>query len=276
MDFSLLTLVSDVANITSSDSFLGAGTYRWMSPELFHPEKFGLKDARPTKSSDCYSFGMVMYEVLSGRVPFSKCPSISVVVKVLNGERPARPQGEKGMWFDDDIWSVVEHLWRPNPGDRPKIEDVLHLLEEVSNSWTISPPQVIPGSFTVSQPKWDPDSSTEGIPATEYTESISEETRDEGEASSAIQIGQAVLVDGANWVARWAPSEISFQTVFKWMDNQKQKALSAVCIFFFVFFFSFPCSFFSLLFFSCPYSQPLLHLIGLILFFSFPRLGCTL
>ena len=87
-----------------------------------------------------------------------------------------------------------------------------------------------------------------------------------------------LLIDGANSMARWAPSEISFQAVFKWMDNQKQKALSAVCVFFFVFFFSFFCSLFLFLFFSCPYSRSLL-LIGLMLYFSpfsFTRLECTL
>ena len=92
------------------------------------------------------------------------------------------------MRFDDDIWSVVEHLWMTNPRDRPRIKDVLHLLEEASNAWTLSPPQVIAGLPTVSQSERDPDSSPEGGPTIEYTEPIPGETRDEGEASSAIQM----------------------------------------------------------------------------------------
>jgi len=39
------------------------GTFEWMSPELLDPEKFGMKDRRPTKQSDCYALGMVIYEV---------------------------------------------------------------------------------------------------------------------------------------------------------------------------------------------------------------------
>jgi len=39
------------------------GTFEWMSPELLDPEKFGMKDYRPTKQSDCYALGMVVYEV---------------------------------------------------------------------------------------------------------------------------------------------------------------------------------------------------------------------
>ena len=44
------------------------GSKRWMSPELLSPEKFKLTDARPTKPSDCYALGMVIYEVCSHQV----------------------------------------------------------------------------------------------------------------------------------------------------------------------------------------------------------------
>ena len=47
-------------------SFTGGGTRRWMSPELLDPERFGMPESennRPTKQSDCYALGMVIYEV---------------------------------------------------------------------------------------------------------------------------------------------------------------------------------------------------------------------
>jgi len=47
-------------------SFTVGGTRRWMSPELLDPEKFGVpesEDNRPTRQSDCYALGMVIYEV---------------------------------------------------------------------------------------------------------------------------------------------------------------------------------------------------------------------
>ena len=34
-----------------------------MSPELLDPDQFGITDSRPTKQSDCYALGMVVYEV---------------------------------------------------------------------------------------------------------------------------------------------------------------------------------------------------------------------
>ena len=35
----------------------------WMSPELLWPEEFDLKDAKPTKESDVYALGILIYEV---------------------------------------------------------------------------------------------------------------------------------------------------------------------------------------------------------------------
>jgi len=47
-------------------SHTGGGTRRWMSPELLDPERFGIPESegnRPTRQSDCYALGMVIYEV---------------------------------------------------------------------------------------------------------------------------------------------------------------------------------------------------------------------
>jgi len=57
------------ASLISNDtlmSFTGGGTRRWTSPELLDPDRFGMpesEDNRPTRQSDCYALGMVIYEV---------------------------------------------------------------------------------------------------------------------------------------------------------------------------------------------------------------------
>ena len=107
-----------------------------MGPELFYPEDFGLKDCRRTKYSDCYALGMVIYEVLSGQVPFPRYGTPAVIAKVGRGERPERLDGAEGRWFTDVVWRVLERCWAPKRDDRPSIEDVLRSLEEASRSWT--------------------------------------------------------------------------------------------------------------------------------------------
>ena len=55
-------------------SFTAGGTHRWMSPELLDPELFGIPQSegdRPTRQSDCYALGMVIYEVRVRGSPFA-------------------------------------------------------------------------------------------------------------------------------------------------------------------------------------------------------------
>ena len=64
-DFGLMSIALDpeTTDITSSTGGAAKGTYRWMSPELFYPKEFNLLKFQLTKESDCYAFGMVIYEV---------------------------------------------------------------------------------------------------------------------------------------------------------------------------------------------------------------------
>jgi hypothetical protein len=58
-----IVLGPETADITTSTDGGTKGTYRWMGPELFYPDDFGLPKFQLTKESDCYAFGMVIYEV---------------------------------------------------------------------------------------------------------------------------------------------------------------------------------------------------------------------
>jgi len=98
-----------------------------MSPERIVPQEFGLKDGRPTESSDCYSLGMVIYETISGKPPFHEHRDITVSVKVLKGEYPPRrPE------FSESLWKLLEMCWAFQPNKRPSIGDVLQCLVMVS------------------------------------------------------------------------------------------------------------------------------------------------
>ena len=95
-----------------------------MSPELLDPDRFGLGAGHPTKASDCYALGMVVYEVLSGQAPFAPAKAPVVIWMVLEGKRPGRPHGEGGRLFTDSIWGVLELCWKHQPNERTSIEVV--------------------------------------------------------------------------------------------------------------------------------------------------------
>ena len=121
-DFGLVTVISDATN--SSNSSAQGGTVRWMSPELIDPSRFGLEKVLPTVSSDCYSLGMVVYETVTGRVPFYEHRDFAVAMKIFGGERPPREAS-----FTDRLWKMLELCWDSQSEARPSIEEVLRCLK---------------------------------------------------------------------------------------------------------------------------------------------------
>ena len=99
-----------------------------MSPELFEPQRFGFEKIRPTESSDCYVLGMVIYEVVSGHVPFHQHHDLVIPGKVLDGERPPRDA-----WFTDSLWKMLERCWEPRPAARPNVDEVLRSAGRVQH-----------------------------------------------------------------------------------------------------------------------------------------------
>jgi len=137
-DRGFLTLPSDMTDDLGSP--VTGGTVRWMSPELLDPERFNFKECRPTKQSDCYALGMVILEVLSEKPPFAGDQDFIVIQKVMQGERPRRPEGA---WFADDLWRTLKQCWSPRPEERPHVKAVLERLGQVSG--VLQPPPILVG-----------------------------------------------------------------------------------------------------------------------------------
>ncbi|KAF9649127.1 kinase-like protein [Thelephora ganbajun] len=150
-DFSLTTITSvrtradagsTQASLLSNDSlmsFTSGGSIRWMSPELLDPEQFGIPQSevgRPTRQSDCYALGMVIYEVLCGHHPYIEIePGPLVVIAILMGDRPKKPEGAARLGFSNELWTTVEKCWWENRDERPRVEDILARLNEATAFW---------------------------------------------------------------------------------------------------------------------------------------------
>lgn len=57
-----MTVIPDSMTTQNVSTSSPGGTVRWMAPELLLPEDYGLPRCIPTKESDMYALGMVIYE----------------------------------------------------------------------------------------------------------------------------------------------------------------------------------------------------------------------
>ncbi|KAJ8591924.1 kinase-like protein [Rhizopogon salebrosus TDB-379] len=111
------------SNFTSTIS----GNIRWGAPELFAiPDaQDGTSANRPSKECDIYSFGSIMLQVLSGKVPYYYIKqTIQVILLVVDGNKPRRPEDPQ---IADDHWSMIQSCWSP-PEVRPISGDVLGFI----------------------------------------------------------------------------------------------------------------------------------------------------
>src|ERR1044072_5758172 len=71
---------SSTASTDDDDKIYGVTDY--VAPEIFRGEKY-------TMASDIYSFGMIMWEIMEGRMPFcNEVHDANLIVEICDGRRP--------------------------------------------------------------------------------------------------------------------------------------------------------------------------------------------
>jgi beta-lactam-binding protein with PASTA domain len=85
------------------------GTAHYISPEQAMGEHVG-------PASDLYSLGVVLYEMLTGELPFDADTPIGIAMKHVNG--PVRPPQELNPSVPDGINAITLRLLSKNPEDR--------------------------------------------------------------------------------------------------------------------------------------------------------------
>lgn len=72
---------------------------------------------------DCFSFGMVLYCIVSGKIPFSNLKAMKVTSEIEKGARPDIPED-----CDPKLKLMILDLWKNNPIDRPSLIDIIKAL----------------------------------------------------------------------------------------------------------------------------------------------------
>lgn len=94
------------------------GTPAYMAPEQARGEP-----AQP--ASDWYAVGVMLYQALSGRLPF--CGSVHQILRLKQGSPPPLPAGSTQP-IPEDLRALCEELLRVDPAARPSGDEVLRCL----------------------------------------------------------------------------------------------------------------------------------------------------
>ena len=125
-----------------------------MAPELLSPGKFGLPNGRVSKQADIYAFGMVVYEVLTGRTPFAGegrwLPEI--IMGVMEGHRPSKPENAEDIGFGKGTWELVQRCWDENRNRRPTVDSISKHFKHVATTSKVVPPVSSMSAPTVGHP----------------------------------------------------------------------------------------------------------------------------
>jgi serine/threonine-protein kinase len=114
MDFGLAKLADAVSSmkITEDNTEFAIGTPGYMCPEQARGEDMGPR-------GDLYSVGVMIYEMLTGRLPFAGRSTMDVMLAHATELPPAFAQVGAGNLVSPDIEAVVLECLAKDPKDRP-------------------------------------------------------------------------------------------------------------------------------------------------------------
>ncbi|CAM8924492.1 unnamed protein product [Rhodiola kirilowii] len=100
------------------------GTLPWMAPELLNGSS-----SKVSEKVDVFSFGIVLWEILTGEEPYANMHYGAIIGGIVNNTlRPHVPS------FCDNEWrELMEHCWAPDPIVRPSFTEIASRLRAMTS-----------------------------------------------------------------------------------------------------------------------------------------------
>ncbi|TVU50977.1 hypothetical protein EJB05_02376 [Eragrostis curvula] len=95
------------------------GTYRWMAPEVINHQPYDNK-------ADVFSFAIVLWELITSKIPYDTMTPLQAAVGVRQGLRPGLPRKAHPKLLD-----LMQRCWEADPSNRPTFPDILAELEDL-------------------------------------------------------------------------------------------------------------------------------------------------
>ncbi|CAI2188155.1 15076_t:CDS:2, partial [Funneliformis geosporum] len=103
--------ISKLSTEASVDENGYYGIIPYIAPEVLQ----GQKSNKYTKASDIYSFGMIMWELMTGRRPFwDQNYDIELIIKICDGIRPTINTNAPEGYIE-----LIQKCWHSDPNKRP-------------------------------------------------------------------------------------------------------------------------------------------------------------
>ncbi len=132
LDFGIAKLMREKQTMEKTQTGNMLGTPRYISPEQ-------ARGVDVTHRSDIYSLGVMAYELLAGRAPFTGETGMDLVVKHLNETPPPISQFAK---IPKPLEQCVMAMLAKDPATRPSLETVRRVLVSPTERMTMALPRV--------------------------------------------------------------------------------------------------------------------------------------
>ena len=116
-DFGLSKRLHSDKSMTVESRIGFKGTPRYAAPELF-------ANKEQTEASDVYAFALIVYEILTAKIPYEEDEMLQLIMKVANGVRPPFD-----VPIDEPYQNLIERCWSQDPKDRPTFAQIVEELE---------------------------------------------------------------------------------------------------------------------------------------------------